>query len=196
MVVTTQMLIEKYKDYVDPKGKIGRDVKNKKIFKVTKGLYETNKNISGSYLASYIYGPSYLSFDYALAYYGLIPEAVYSFTSATFNKQKKKSYSNVFGNFYYQDIPIKVYPYGVIAKIENGYLYQIATAEKALCDKLYSISPVGSIKALKALLFEDLRIDKDGFENLNRNDLLELATLYNSTNLNLLIKLIKGEKNE
>jgi len=193
MILTTQMLIEKYKDFADPKGKIGRDVKNGKLFKIAKGKYETTKNTSGSYLAGLIYGPSYLSFEYALSYYGLIPEAVYSFTSATFNKKKKKSYSNVFGSFYYQDVPDKAYPYGIIAKVENGYSYQIATAEKALCDKIYTISPVGSIKALKALLFEDLRIDEDEFEKLNKDDILKLAPLYNSTNLDLLTKFIKGE---
>ena len=51
-----------------------------------------------------------------------------------------------------------------------------------------------TIKDLERLLFEDLRIDEDKFNELNKQDILELAPLYRSTNLNLLIKLLKGEK--
>src|SRR5687768_565453 len=36
-------------------------------------------------IANKLYQPSYISFDYALAYYSLIPEAVYEITSATTN---------------------------------------------------------------------------------------------------------------
>jgi hypothetical protein len=73
---------------------------------------------------------------------------------------------------------------------ENGYSYQIASPEKAICDKLYSLSPVASVKELKALLFEDLRIDEDDFWRLDKNDINILAPLYRSTNLKLLLKLM------
>jgi hypothetical protein len=77
----------------------------------------------------------------------------------------------------------------------NGqYSYQVATPEKALCDKLYTISPVTSVKELKNLLFEDLRIDEDAFNKLNMEDILKMAPLYRSTNLNLLVKLIGEER--
>jgi len=35
-----------------------------------------------------LYTPSYVSFDYALSYYGLIPERVYEVTSATLHAKK------------------------------------------------------------------------------------------------------------
>ena len=88
MIITAQQLKEQYSKYVDINGKIARDVKKEKLFPLVKGIYETNPNTNGSRLAQFIYGPSYLSFDYALAEYGLIPEAVYVFTCATFNKKK------------------------------------------------------------------------------------------------------------
>ena len=68
MVVTTSMLFEKLKDYGDPAGKIMRMKNDGQIFLLTRGLYETDKNVSGQCLAEVIYGPSYLSFDYALSY--------------------------------------------------------------------------------------------------------------------------------
>lgn len=70
----------------------------------------------------------------------------------------------------------------------------MATAEKALCDKLYIMPPVRTIKELKRMLFEDLRIHEEDFDKLNRRDLLQLAPLYHSMNLNLLSKYLKGEK--
>lgn len=84
MIITTQQLKEKYVDYSNPLAKINRDVKQGKLFPLVKGIYETNPKINGSILAQFIYGPSYLSFDYALYHYGLIPEIVYrTFTCAT-----------------------------------------------------------------------------------------------------------------
>ena len=77
---------------------------------------------------------------------------------------------------------------------DGKYSYQVATPEKALCDKLYTISPVKTVKDLKVLLFEDLRIYEDKFDELNKQDILKLAPLYRSTNLNLLETLIKGDK--
>ena len=194
MIVTTQQLKEYYNNYSNPITKIGRDVKNGKLFPLVKGMYETDPNTHGSRIAQFIYGPSYLSFDYVLYQRGLIPEAVYNtFTCATYHKKKIKTYKNHFGTFIYRDVPNAVFSLGVLVFQDGEYSYQVATAEKAFCDKLYTLSPVKNIKELKKLIFEDLRIDEDGFDELNKKDILELAPLYHSTNLNLLVKLVKGE---
>ena len=194
MVITIQQLLEQYSNYADPKGKISRDVKNGKLFPIVRGLYEAEKNTAGEKLAQFIYGPSYLSFDYALYKYDLIPEAVYTYTCATFNKRKRKMYTNQFGAFIYQDVPKEVFSFGVKYVKDGNYSYQIASPEKAICDKLYTLSPVKSIKNLKILLFEDLRTDEYDFEKLDKNEILKFAPLYKSTNLNLLAKLVKGDK--
>ena len=195
MIITTQQLKERYSDYSNPIAKINRDVKNGKLFPLVKGIYETDPNAFAPYLAQFIYGPSYISFDYVLHYQGLIPEAIYhTVTCATYNKKKIKTYTNKFGTFIYRDVPSSVFSLGVIAINDGEYSYQVATPEKALCDKLYTISPVRTINDLEKLLFEDLRIDEDKFNELNKQDILKLAPLYRSTNLNLLEKLIKGEK--
>ena len=92
MIVTTQQLKEQYANYSNPIAKINRDVIQGKLFHLVKGIYETNPNTNGSRLAQFIYGPSYLSFDYVLYQQGLIPEAVYNtFTCATYNKKKIKT---------------------------------------------------------------------------------------------------------
>ncbi len=193
MILTFDSLAYEFKDYTDVRGKIRREVQSGRLTQVARGLYETDAHADGKYLAGAIYGPSYLSFDYVLSMYSLIPEAVFeTYTSATFRKGKTKQYENAFGVFTYRDIPAAAYPVGVEIRQEGGYSYQIATPEKALCDKLYAISPVGSLKALRALLFDDLRIDEDEFGRLNFDDIRQLAPLYRSTNHNYLIKLIGG----
>ena len=190
MIVTYQMLLENLKNYKSPDNKIKRMIDKKEIIKLRKGLYEMNKNASGYLFAGAIYGLSYLSLDYALSYYGLIPERVVEYTSVTSNTRKTKTYTNLFGRYTYRDIPIAAYPYEVKLMQEGDYSYWLASPCKALCDKLYTLKPVKNKKELKTLLFEDLRIDEDEFNKLDKQVLLDLCPLYKSTNLNILRKII------
>ena len=91
MIKTTNILLEELKGYACPNHKIGRMVRENELIPIVKGLYETECSTSGYLLAGSIFGPSYLSFDFALGIHGLIPEAVYAFTSATFEKKKKRN---------------------------------------------------------------------------------------------------------
>ncbi len=186
MIKTTKMLLKDCSNYSNPFNRIKYLVKTNNIFPIVKGYYETNPNIEGYYLANIIYGPSYLSFDFALSYYGMIPERVYTYTSATCLKKKSKSYSNQYGNYTYSDVPCSVFSLFINIKEEDGYTYFIATKEKALCDKLYSLKPIDNQKELKALLFEDLRIDENELVKLNLNDINLLSKLYKSKNVKLL----------
>jgi hypothetical protein len=194
MIYTNNMLKDKYKNYANINTKIERDIKNGKYIRVVKGLYETNKNTSGYLLAGSIYGPSYLSFDFALAYYDLIPERVVNCTCAIFNKKKKKRYNTPFGVYLYQDVPSRVYYLGVNLIKEGDYYYQIATAEKALCDKLYTLSPLKNRTNLIHLLEDDLRIDKEDIMKLNLNDIKILSNKYNCSNVRLFYKYLESVK--
>lgn len=191
MIVSNLDLKEKYKNYSDINGKIKRDIDNNVLFPVVRGIYETDKNTSGFLLASYIYGPSYLSFEYALSFHNLIPERVVVYTSATFNKRRNKLYKNAFGYYMYRDIPKTAFPYFVKTYVDGPYSYFIASPEKALCDLLYTLPPVNSVKALEQLLFENLRIDRTEFSNLNFKDILFLSTKYISNNIQFLKKLVE-----
>lgn len=195
MIVTTMQLKNIYRNYVDPAGKISRDVKMGKLFPLIRGLYETDPDTHGSKLAQAIYGPSYLSFDYILYSHGLIPEAMYNtFTCATYNKNRTKKHTNRFGTFVYRDVPQAVFKLGVMVYLDGGYSYQAAIPEKALCDKLYSLSPTKNQSSFRELLFDDLRIDEEEFYLLNKEHLLMLAPLYNSTNLYYLEEMVKEGK--
>lgn len=195
MLVTYDILKESLSNYKAPEMKIKRMTDNGEIIRLTKNLYETEINTAGRLVANAIYSPSYLSFDYALAYHGLIPEAVYIYTSATYNKRKKKKYTNALGTFTYRDVPSQVYPYGINIYNDGAYSFAIASPEKALCDKLYTLKPLKNQKQISELLFEDLRIDYNSFQKLNFTDLKILCGLYKNTNMKILEKVI-GDFNE
>ncbi|MDO5331910.1 MAG: hypothetical protein Q4E99_04450, partial [Bacillota bacterium] len=187
-IYTTEMLLEKNSQYSNAYNKIQRDCKNGKILKLMRGLYEDNPSVSPYLCSAYIYGPSYISFDYVLSQCGLIPEYVPNITCASFRKNKIKTYDTPIGSFIYRDIPEAAFPLGTHAEIENGYSYIIATPEKALCDKLYCVRQVHSLSAFEKLLFEDLRIDKYILNNLDWSLISSIAPKYNKSNLRLLLR--------
>lgn len=193
MLVTTSILKKEYQDYSNPLDKIKRDAKNGVIFRLTRGIYETDKNTNPCFLASSILSPSYLSFDWTLSYYGLIPEKVMAITSASLNVRKNKTFINKFGRFEYSDISSNVFSEGLTYLESGDYIVKIATKEKAICDSLTKWRVVRNIKDLEELLFVDKRIDKDEFASCDFNLMMRLAALYNKTNLNLLIKLVRKE---
>jgi predicted transcriptional regulator of viral defense system len=87
------------------------------------------------HIAGRIYRPSYISLHHALAYYGIIPEAVMNITNIT--TLKTASFQNKFGNFTYQTIQAALFFGFDIKTLQQGATYAIATPEKALLDLLY-----------------------------------------------------------
>lgn len=76
-----QTLLDSLRTYSRPRDKITALLKKGVIVRIKKGLYifgeEYRKNpYSNEILANLICGPSYISLEYALQYYGLIPERV------------------------------------------------------------------------------------------------------------------------
>ncbi len=198
MIRTIDYLLEQYKDYQAPNHKINRLVKEGKIVRLKRGLYEDDPSSAGGglYVAGAIITPSYLSFDYALRYYGLIPEAVYLYTSATSKKRHSTIIRNTLGEFSYQDIPAKAFPFGITTLIHGKRKLVMATPEKALCDKLYTKPPVYSLKQLKIMLFEDMRIEESDLARLDSDSIVFLTPLYGKRNLDLLAKLFKRKRKD
>ena len=185
------MLLEELKEYASPKSKLARMAERGECFPVTRGLYETDPNVPGYLLAGSIYGPSYISFEFALGHYGMIPEAVYTVTSATFEKKKKKMYKTPFGTFTYRDVPPEAFPLGICLLQEGDYFYRIAEPEKALCDQLYKLSPVPNTKELMRLLTEDLRIETSELKKMNADKVCGYSEAYRTTNIKKLCSLLR-----
>jgi predicted transcriptional regulator of viral defense system len=202
MYKDTLIINERLKDYASPRAKLTRMIKSGQLIQVKRGFFlDPKEGYLPESLAGIIYGPSYISFEYALSYYGLIPEKVNTITSAAYNKNKNKNFHTPIGNFYYYYLPVKVYPYYITrvgAKNSSGadeYSYLIASPEKALCDTLYKIQPITSVRNLEYLLFDDLRIEKEDILKLDTEAILFLAPRYRKNTLSIFVKWLTGESN-
>ena len=194
MIYDFQSLSIKYKEYSNIYQKINNECKKGILVKIKRGLYTDDLYNDKEVIANICYNPSYISFEYALSYYGVIPEFVSTFTSATFGKKNNKIYHMKDFTFDYRSVPNEVFPMGIlIMKNSKDISYKIASKEKALCDLLYSKYPVRSIKDLKTLLFEDMRIDENEFLKMNVEFIKEIAPLYHSNSLNVLKKYLDKE---
>lgn len=191
MIITTDQLLYENRMYKDPKHRILAMSRRGAIIPIKRGIYETDRTTPGYLLANVILGPSYLSYEYALSYYGMIPERVVTYTSATFGKKKTLEFTNEFGSYKYRDIPYEVYPYYYTRELINDYPLLIATKEKALCDMLSMISPIRGIADFEEYLFDGMRLDEDEFANLDKARIKRIAPLYHKTNLDQIVKLIE-----
>ena len=194
MIYDFQNLRIKYKEPSNIYQKINNECKKGILVKIKRGLYSDDFYNDKEVIANICYNPSYISFEYALSYYGVIPEFVSTFTSATFRKKNNKIYHTKDSTFDYRSVPDEVFPMGIlIMKNSKDISYKIASKEKALCDLLYSKYPVRSIKDLKILLFEDMRIDENELLKMNVEFIKEIAPLYHSNSLNVLKKYLNKE---
>lgn len=121
-------------DVSDKRGKIARMIHSGELIQMRRGLYATRRDLNPLCIAASIYGPSYISFETALSYYGLIPEGVYEIISATLKRPKE--YETDFGRYRFQTVPEVVYPIGVERAVESGMPFLIASPTKALCDRI------------------------------------------------------------
>jgi len=85
-------------------------------------------------------------------------------------------------------VPARVFTLATIPLLENGYSCIIATPEKALCDKLYSIQQAHSQEEFNELLFNDLRIEKEELDRLDWKIIEEIGPMYHRQNLSHLLK--------
>lgn len=188
-----QTLLNCLKDYERPHDKIRALLRNGAIIRVKKGLYVFGPDYSrGTFsrelLANLIYGPSYVSLDYALSYYGLIPERVETVTSVTCGKNRV--YSTPVGHFTYWAIPLDYYRIGIdIIQIGEKRSFLIATPEKALADKVCSNrgSDIHRAEEFEFYLLEHLRIDPGELHQLNPRYLKEIAQRWRSRKIELLV---------
>ncbi|MBI4668523.1 MAG: hypothetical protein HY747_04955 [Elusimicrobia bacterium] len=139
-------------------------VKEGRFIRLRQGLYALNNEerrapISPFWLAGKLYWPSYVSLEYALSFYGFIPEAVGRMTCVT--TLKTKIFKNPFGIFAYHKVqPHGFFGYHTQKSQEAGQSYWIADPEKALLDFIYLSIP------RKLNLSPELFLDSYRLQNL------------------------------
>ena len=192
-----QAIMHSLKDYVCPRDKISDLLKKGSIIRVKKGLYVFGNDyrrrpVSRELLANLIYGPSYISSDYALHYYGLIPERSEAVTSVTSGRSRK--FATPLGLFIYTMIPPAALRTGMDSvEFEENRSFLIAIPEKALADKVRSDRGVHirTQRDMKSYLFHDLRIDTEAFLALNPQQLDLFAANYRSRRIQILATILQ-----
>jgi hypothetical protein len=171
--LTHQLLISLLKGYKRPNDKIHELISAGVIEPVKKGLYLPSTRISEKrtepfLLANHILGPSYISFDSALSYHGLIPERVFEVSSATTKASRK--FDTPTGTFNFIRMPLPYYSFG-IQQVELGEKQHalIASPEKALFDKIIDTAGLKLRSKIAAgdYLIENLRMDEDQLKQLD-----------------------------
>ena len=195
-----QTLLHSLGQYSRPRDKISGLLRNGVIIRVKKGIYIFGEDyrrrpFSREILANLIYGPSYISLEYALHYFGLIPERVEAVTSVTTGRSRK--YSTPVGLFAYRMIPLAAFRLGMnLVELDDGRSFLIATPEKALADKIRDDRGNGLQTQGRLLdyLENNLRVDPAALANLNTGHLEAIALRYGSRKLRLLSDLVRHLK--
>jgi predicted transcriptional regulator of viral defense system len=194
-----QQLQECLRDYAKPRDKISMLLRRGHIVRIKKGLYVFGDSYrrapaSRELMANLIYGPSYISMEYALGFHGLIPERVESVTSATTGQSRQ--FSTPFGVFTYRKLAPARYANGAELVKSGEATFLIATPEKALIDLVWADKRFnsGTPAELASYLEEDLRIDAKRLAKLNRNRLRTIATAYCSRKITLLCRYLLSLK--
>jgi predicted transcriptional regulator of viral defense system len=170
-------------DYRRPNDKISEWLGDQTLIPIKRGLYVLNPKTTGRpislpLIANLLYGPSYVSLDFALSYYGLIPEVVHEITSVTTGRTK--TYDTPVGRFSYEHASLKSYPLGIASVAnESGHFFLMATPEKALCDKLMQTSNlrINNVTTMLDYFEQDLRLDLDEFSKFDLELLKRIAAV-------------------
>jgi hypothetical protein len=187
------------KDYKSPRSKLTTLLQKGELIRVKKGLYLFGSDYrKGPYspeiMANKIYGPSYISREYALAYYGLIPEHVVEVTSVS--TKRARNFDTPIGRFSYARLPPKLYQVNFnLVSIRNNETALLATAEKALADLLYFRNDhPETLNELVDLLFDDLRLDDALVSRMRIGMFTEILKAGGAPTLKLIIEWLKGQK--
>ncbi|OFX17433.1 MAG: hypothetical protein A2033_07860 [Bacteroidetes bacterium GWA2_31_9] len=190
-----KLLLSNYKSIND---KISKLIYDGEIVSLKKGLYVVSEKyrtqkISKEILANIIYGPSYISMDSALSFYGIIPEK--TTTTVSIIPKRAKKFVTLFGDFNYIQAPIEYYSIGITQEnINNQYHFLMATPEKALCDKLLFTKNLNlnSLKSMQSFLFDDLRADFQHIEQIDFSIIEKCIKIgYKHKELEFLLKILK-----
>jgi hypothetical protein len=151
---------------------VARAAGNGDILRIRRGLYYPAPTLRDApeatswLVANQLYGPSYVSCQSLLAYYGIIPEAVFAITSCAMGRARELTTS--IGRFVYGRVPAGYFSAGLT--LERGAV--VATPVKALCDILLlnRSGRIQSMREMRAFLLDDLRVDPDALFEANSLD--------------------------
>ncbi len=194
-LLTRQVILPLLSKYKRPNDKINELVKKGELTTLKKGLYIPGPKMNirkpePFLVANHLWGPSYISLETALSYWGLIPERVYEISSVTM--KAARTYKTEMGRFSYLHADLPYYSFGIRSvPLTPRQVVLIASPEKALCDKVIMTAGIllRSSKQAQEFLIDDLRLDEDKLHELNLSEMRTwLSNAPKTTSLEILIK--------
>jgi predicted transcriptional regulator of viral defense system len=155
-----------------------RWVKRGLLVKLRNGCYSFPEYLNQPdfryFVSNRMYRPSYVSLHTALAFYGMIPEAVISVSAV--GALKKATFENAFGTFTYQQIASELMFGYDVKPFSGSQTILFAQPEKALLDLLYLYPFYNTTQEM-----EELRLDEDFMQTeFNVERFREYAHRYQS----------------
>lgn len=150
------------------------------IIELMHGIYETDPTTPPFLIANHICEPSYISFDYALHWHGIIGGTPRAITSAT-HGNRTEFVDTPLGLFTFTEMPEESFDCGVGRHEHDGIGFMMANAEKAVCDKLYLMRPTTSFSELERIMFGELLFDDERTMSLDCDRVREYADRFRST---------------
>jgi predicted transcriptional regulator of viral defense system len=196
--VDCQTLLARLSGYQNPRDWISRMVQKGELWRLKNGFFLIGSRFlrgHGDYpyeqIANLLYGPSYVSLEWALSFYNFIPERVSAITSVTIGSSK--AFDTPIGNFTYRHVRNSRYCLGIDRKNIPGQVggFLIATPEKALADWVYFTCNDMDKKELLQDLLEAKRIDKSTLQSLDNEMMEAIAHRYNSAVVRRLYSIIR-----
>lgn len=185
--------------YANPRDKVTRLLRQGMIIRVKKGIYVFGERYrkrpySRELLANLIYGPSLISLDYALSYYGLIPERVKTVTSVT--PKRSREFTTPVGVFVYRQVAEVGFSLGMDRIDQGNAPFLIAAPERALADKVRDDRGTGlrSLEHAAAYLFGNLRIDPEAASRLDADFLEQLGRTTQSWKVVLCARFLRRSR--
>ena len=124
-------------------------------------------------IAAVLHSPSHVSLESALAYHGLIPEAVYTVTSVT--SLRSRVFDTPLGRFSFQRVPASNPRAGVEAiEVSRGSWAFVATPPRALADLIYLRKNVRWESDGLAFLTESMRIEEEDLNEIITENIEEI----------------------
>lgn len=163
-------------------------LRQKKLLRLKRGFYILSleylkEPVSAEAVAAKLYDPSYVSLEYALSLYGLIPEAVFEMTCVT--PKATRIFETPVGVFRYRTLKSSCF-FGFSVVRQDMFPTYRALPEKALLDFLYlnvkRFQP--EFKTWKVLRLQQL-------DTLNFSKLVSFAKKFESKKLMSLIDNLK-----
>jgi predicted transcriptional regulator of viral defense system len=140
-----------------------------KIISLRRGMYALAEryrrvSVQPAALANALHRPSYLSCQWALGFYGLIPEGVPVFTSVTTRTPER--FENAFGEFVYSNVKQTMF-FGYAPVSISDHKVLLAIPEKALLDYWHLASGEWTNTRMQEMRFQQHQlIDEDKLRSL------------------------------